>query len=51
MENEKNENLNNNKKIEATEIIEATFKEMGKRSLKNYRRTYFKREYKRGKFN
>ena len=34
MENEKNENLNNNKKIEATEIIEATFKEMGMRSLK-----------------
>ena len=34
MENEKNENLSNIKKIEATEIIEATFKEMGKRSLK-----------------
>ena len=34
MENDKSENLSNNKKIEATEIIEATFKEMGKRSLK-----------------
>ena len=34
MENEKNENLSNIKKIEATEIIEATYKEMGKRSLK-----------------
>ena len=34
MENEKSENLSNNKKIEATEIIETTFKEMGKRSLK-----------------
>ena len=34
MENEKSKNLSNNKKIEATEIIEATFKEMGKRSLK-----------------
>ena len=34
MENEKSKNLSNIKKIEATEIIEATFKEMGKRSLK-----------------
>ena len=35
MENEKNENLSNIKTIEATEIIETTFKEIGKRSLKN----------------
>ena len=34
MENKKSENLSNIKKIEATEIIEATFKEMGRRSLK-----------------
>ena len=34
MENEKSENLSNIKTIEATEIIETTFKEMGKRSLK-----------------
>ena len=34
MKNEKSENLSNIKKIEATEIIEATFKEMGRRSLK-----------------
>ena len=34
MENEKNEKLSNIKTIEATEIIETTFKEMGKRSLK-----------------
>ena len=34
MENEKSENLSNIKKIEATEIIEATYKEMGKRRLK-----------------
>ena len=35
MENEKNEDLSNIKKIEATEIIETTFKAMGKRSLKS----------------
>ena len=34
MENERNEDLSNIKTIETTEIIEATFKEMGKRSLK-----------------
>ena len=35
MENEKNENLSNNKKIEAMEIIEVTYKQMGKISLKS----------------
>ena len=34
MENKKNEDLSNNKQIEATEIIETTYKKMGKRSLK-----------------
>ena len=35
MENEENKNLSNNIKKEATQPIEATFKEMGKRSLKS----------------
>ena len=35
MENMKNEDLNNLEQIEATETIEATFKAMGKRSLKS----------------
>ena len=35
MENKKNEDLKNIKQIEATETIEATYKEMGKRSLKS----------------